>query len=303
MIDVPSAQTGYNLMHRILAAIVHAVLVLLIGCSRAELPPFDFEKWKTLSPEKRQQYDVVFFNEMQTWNVNSNRYPPGQSHLERRAEFERMAADGYLPAYVAVRLAGIWPAEERHDPEALQMLLDEAARGDVSAMCAVVVMPIKNSLLTEEDRRNLGLKMMTTAAQRGHGACMGSYGGALLLGNVPGIRSNAQAAMSLLFESARQGYYVAASRLFYVRQARSFKGEFDFTDRLELERAMCWGRLAEQHTNWAGFSNFLGRLRDHARANNRPDLIEASYRLDPKRVPITERAVKPEDCIRLEKGG
>ena len=131
---------------------------------------------------------------------------------------------------------------------------------------------------------------------------MGSYGGALLLGNIPEIPQDRKTGIPLLLESARQGYYVAVSRLFYSRQAKVFTNEFDFTNRTELNRALCWGRLAEQHTNWAGFDHFLGKLRDYARANNRPDLMEQSDRFDLKRVPNTEKAVKPEDCIQLEKG-
>jgi hypothetical protein len=288
-----------NLLIRILGL---AMAFMLSGCAQADLPPFDISKWRQISPEKKRQYDVVFFNEIETWNLNSNRYSPDRSHIERRAEFEKMSTDGYFPAYAAIRLAGIWPAQERDDPEALEMLLKEAERGDTSAMCAVLVTPQKRELWGERNYREISRKLMVAASAQGHGACMGYYGGALLLGNIPEIPQNRKAAIPLLLESAKQGYYVAAFRLFQVRRAKIFTNEFDFTNREELERALCWGRLAEQHTNWAGFHHFLGTLRDYARANNRPDLMEQSYRLDHSRVPITEKAVKPEDCIQLEKG-
>ena len=132
---------------------------------------------------------------------------------------------------------------------------------------------------------------------------MAWYGGALLLGNLPYIAHDRKAAMPLLLESARQGYYVAAKRLFSIRYLKALQNTFDFTDRPELERALCWGRLAQQHTNWAGLDAFLYTLHEYARAHERPDLVALGDRVDPKRVPITERAVTPDNCIRLEQEG
>src|SRR5262245_10368806 len=185
-------------------------LFTLNGVCLAGLPPFDYQKAKTLSEERHRQYDVVFFNEIETWNVNSNRYVTDSS-IKRRAEFEQMARDGYLPAYAALRLASIWPATEQHDPEALEMLLKEANRGDASAMCAVVVTPIKQSNWQGKDHAAVK-NFMRDSAAKGQGGCMAWYGGALLLGNLPGVAQDRKAAMPLLLESARQGYYVAAKR-------------------------------------------------------------------------------------------
>lgn len=106
----------------------------------------------------------------------------------------------------------------------------------------------------------------------------------------------------MLFASAREGYYVAASRMFNFRQEKAFQNQFDFSNRNELKRVLCWGRLAEQHTNWARFDYFLGLLRDYAREHDRPDLVEMSRPYDPRLVPITQIVVKPEDCIQLEQG-
>jgi hypothetical protein len=275
-------------------------LFSLSGLSLAELPPFDYQKAKMLSEGKRRQYDVIFFNEIETWNLNSNRYVTDSS-IKRRAEFERMARDGYLPAYAALRLASIWPATRQHDPEALEMLLREAERGDASAMCAVMVTPMERSSWQGKDAAAITWNFMRDSAAKGHGGCMAWYGGALLLGNLPNIPQDRKAAMPLLLESARQGYYVAAKRLFGIRYSLALKKAFDFSNAEELERALCWGRLAQQHTNWAGFDWFLGELRDYARKNGRRDLMEQSYRFDPRRVPITQAAVNVEDCIPLEK--
>jgi hypothetical protein len=287
---------------------VFAFLVMAVSlvCTGADFPPFDYEKAKTLSPEKRRQYDLVFFNEIETWQYNTQRFPGPNANAQRKAEFQRMADDGYLPAYVAIRLLGIFPAEERIDSEALNMLIREANAGDISAMCAVSRMPItqknwqQKDVVAQKDVREILTRFVRDGARRGHGACEADFGSWLLLGNFPGVAEDRNAAMPLLLDSAKQGYFLPASRLFVIRFLKALKKEFDFGDNAELARALCWGRLAQQHTNWTSFDVFLGLLRDYARANNRPDLMEQSYRLDPTRAPITEQAVKPEDCIHLE---
>jgi len=289
-----------HIYYRALAALV-LVVAIVSGSAASDIPFFDFEKAKALSLETRRQYDVVFFNDIETWNLDSNRYVT-DSFIKRKAEFQQMAHEGYLPAYVALRLLGIWPVEERYDPEALDMLLKQAEAGDSSAMCAILAIPMKRDNWRRMDMPSIAIKFEREGVAKGHGACMAYYGGSLLLGNSPRIKQDRKAAMPLLLESARQGYYVAASRLFYFRYSKVMQNTFDFADDAEVDRALCWGRLAQQHTNWAGFDMFLNALRKYAHTNNRSDLTEKSFRLDPQRIPITERAVSPGDCIRLEQG-
>lgn len=284
--------------------LVPALCVFLSSCARADLPPFDYEKAKQLSLEKHREYDVIFFNEVVIWNMNSNRYgsDTGASNIGRDVEFRRMAGDGYLPAYVALRLLDIVRGNELDDPEALAMLLKAADAGDASAMCAFMAIPFKRSLLPYEKIVAISRKMEERGLAQNHPACMARKGAQYLLGLEPSVQKDTKAAMPLLLESARQGYYVAEDALFNLRYLKVLKHQFDFTDQRELRRALCWGRLAEQHTNWAGFDDFLGQLKDYARENDRPDLLELSLSYDPRRVPITETVVKPEACIQLEKG-
>lgn len=285
--------------------LVPALCAFLSGCARADLPPFDYEKAKQLSPEKRRAYDVIFFNEVVVWRMNSNRYGKGvmDSNIGRDAEFRRMAGDGYLPAYVALRLLDIVRGNERDDPEAVAMLLKAADEGDASAMCAFAAIPI-NSLdeASYAERSARGIRMVERGFALGHPACMASKGAQYLLGFPPKVPQDTKAAMPLLLESARQDYYVAASLLFGLRYGKALARQFDFTDLNEFKRALCWGRLAEQHTNWAGFDYFLELLGNYAKANDRSDLLELSYPYAPRRVPITETVVKPENCIQLEQG-
>lgn len=276
----------------------------LSGCSRVDFSPFDYEKYKNLNPDKRREYDVIFFNEIVVWNMNSNRYGKGinDSYMGRKAEFEHMAEDGYLPAYVALRLLDIERGNERSDPDALNMLLKAADTGDASAMCSFIVMPLWKTISSDEERRVLVVKMKERGLALKHPACMAYRGGDLYFGNASGIPQDTQAAMPLLFEAARQGYYVAARTMFSLRYQQALAHKFDFSNLNEFKRALCWGRLAEQHTNWAGFDAFIGQLKDYARLNARADLLEISYPYDPRRIPITQAVVKPDDCIQLEQG-
>ncbi|OIQ85375.1 hypothetical protein GALL_327690 [mine drainage metagenome] len=289
-----------------------SLLVLLFAISlsaflsnyaRAELPTFDYEKAKQLSLEKRREYDVIFSNEVVIWNLNSNRYGSGVmgSNIGRKAEFERMAGDGYLPAYVALRLLDIMRGNERNDPEAVAMLLKAADGGDASAMCAFNEIPM-HSTLSHETNVAIGRKMEERGLAQNHPACVARRGTQYLYGLDSSVPKDTKAAMPLLIESARQGYYIAARAMFGLRYQKALAGQFDFSDRKELKRALCWGRLAQQHTNWAGFDYFLGLFRDYARKNDRSDLLELSYPYDPRRVPITQAVVKPEECIQLEQG-
>src|SRR5262249_52460760 len=150
----------------------------------SEAEPFDFEKSKRLSVEKRQQYDLVFFNELEVWDKNSNRYG-AQSPIKRRAEFLEMARDGYLPAYSAIRLLGIWPAAERTDPDALAMLIKSAEAGDVSAECAVALIPVTRRNWGDRDSVRIRLNLVREGLQKQHGACQAVYGSWLLLGSLP----------------------------------------------------------------------------------------------------------------------
>lgn len=289
---------------QVFALLVFLLCTFWVVSVRADLPPFDYEKAKQLSPEKQRTYDVIFFNEIAIWDMSGNRYGSGlgDSFFEREAEFQRMAKDGYLPAYAALRLLKIIGGEMRHDPEALAMLLKAAKGGDASAMCALVAIPQITGLMPESERIDMASRMVVQGAALGHGACEGLYGKFLQTGLVSKFPRDIQAAKPLLLESARQGYYVGAKGMFGLRFMKALSHQFDFSDQAEFRRALCWGRLAEQHTNWTGFHDFLGMMRDYARINNRPDLVELSRPYDPQRVPITQIVVKPEDCIQLESG-
>ena len=282
------------------ALFLASLLMSLIGCTHVKLAQFDEEKAKQLSSEKRSEYDRVFFNEIAIWNMNGHRYgpKPEDSFVGRKNEFKRMAADGYLPAYVALRLLDFERGVELEDKEALNMLLKAADEGDVSAMCAFMAIPFKRTMMPYEEIGAIAQRLLERDSAKQHPACMPRLTGQYLL--VEPERMNIKVAMPLLLESARQGYYVSERTLFSLRFQKALRQQFDFSEQSELKKALCWGRLAEQHTNHAGLDHFLGLLREYARENNRQDLVEMSYPYDPRRIPIAKIVVKPEDCIELE---
>lgn len=293
-------------MNQFLNAIALVAMLLITGACSAEPPPFDEAKAKLLTAEKRRAYDVVFFNEMETWNMNSNRYSTDPDFNFRRAEeFERMAAEGHFISWVALQLVdmrrGLYLKDE-NAKEALTLLIKAAESGDASSSCALMVTPTEDDLFPYDQRIALTRKLKPSRMTQGHPACKAYYGRMLLLGNITEVPQDRKAALPLLFDAAREGYFVASTAFFYPRKIKVLDKEFDFTDIPELDRALCWGRLAAQHTNWVFFDDFVDKLRDYARKHDRPDLIERSRRFDPRVVPITQAVVTADDCIPLEQG-
>ena len=216
-----------------------------------------------------------------------------------------MAQDGYLPAYVALRVFSFREGTRFADKAALQLLRDAAEKGDVSAMCAMML-PITLDVVDQTPGfREARERLLQLGAEKGHGACLA-------------VRGSRQRALPDLLEAARQGYFGAHRSLFYIRKTELQDKDFKFSDPLELRRTLCWGRLAQQHTNWVGFDIFLSTLKGILPRNLAPEDVERldpqrRYRAkvapeylplldayDPGKVPIARKVVTPETCIALE---
>lgn len=329
---VPRAKTWAS-------GILLIMTLALAGWAVAEPAPFDSEKAKKLTLEKRHEYDVIFANEMDIRDSNSNRYideflathPEEQakqigSHYQRRyEEVSAMAADGYLPAYVALRLFDIRKGRRIEDVAALKMLMNAGAQGDVSAMCAFFVLPL---IATQIDHvpgfREAREQSMQMGAELKHGRCLAVRGHrtAMHVGKEPdGITpsvslADVDKALPDLFESARQGYYAAHWSLYRIRWMQLQQKDYKVSGPLELERVLCWGRLAQQHANEAGFDSNIRELTGYlARGLPReqveqfprglrpkipPEYLPLIDRYHPVKVPITRKVAAPERCIELE---
>jgi hypothetical protein len=303
-------------MHRLLL-IAFLAPITVLAAPTDSLAGFDYDKAKQLSEERRQQYDVVFFNEVAIWQYNSNRYlsqaqatssrkeqtrGAGTSYQKRFEEFRAMANDGYMPAYAALRLLNIRGGGQLDDPAALDLLIDYAESGDLSSMCALRAIQLTTVIADKAPRyAEAAARLTEEGAKRGHPAC-------LLTKAMMQIRyvGDWRAVIDLeelkpyLLPGAEQGYY-RAHQTFYRARAQAADFElFDFDNRQDLLRTLCWGRLAQQHTNWAMFDAFLGKLRRYATSHDRPDLKQLASQYDQEIVPITTHVVEPKDCIRLE---
>lgn len=303
-------------MHRLPLLAFLAPIIVLGGC--ADVPPrFDYDKARRLSEERRQQYDVVFFNEVAIWQYNSNRYlseaqatssrkeqtrAAGTSYQKRFEEFRAMANDGYVPAYAALRLLNIRRGGQLDDPAALDLLIDYAESGDLSSMCALRAIQLTTVIADKAPRyAEAAARLTEEGAKRGHAACLLTKA-AMQIRFVGDWRAviDLEKLKPYLLPGAEQGYY-RAHRTFYLARAQAADfDEFDFANRKDLLRTLCWGRLAQQHTNWTGFDAFLAKLRRYATSHDRPDLKRLASQYDQEIVPITTHIVQPKDCIRLE---
>lgn len=315
------------------------VVVVLAGWALAAPPSFDYEKAKQLSPEKRREYDVIFANEMAIWTSNSNRYideyldthPEEQARLagfqykRRHEELSAMAADGYLPAYAALRLFDIRKGREMKDSVALKLLMDAADKGDVSAMCGMNELPFISTQLEDvPEFSEAQARALTKGANLGHGGCLANRGVRRALrfskgsdGITPAIfLADVDGSLPDLFESARQGYYRAHRTLYRTRWMQLEKKDFQLSGPLELERVLCWGRLAQQHANSTFFDADIRELTGYvARGLPReqveqlprglwpkvsPKYLPLIDRYSPYKVPITRRVATAEHCIEFE---
>jgi hypothetical protein len=213
-----------------------------------------------------------------------------------------MANDGYMPAYAALRLLNIRWGGHLDDPAALDLLIDYAESGDSSSMCALRAIQLTTVIADKAPRyAEAAARLTEEGAKRGHPAC-------LLTKAMMQIRyvGDYRAVIDLeelkpyLLPGAEQGYYHAHEIFYRARAQAADFWLFDFDNRKDLLRTLCWGRLAQQHTNWASFDSFLAKLRRYAKSHDRPDLKQLASQYDQEIVPITTHVVEPKDCIRLE---
>jgi hypothetical protein len=128
------------------------------------LGPFDPDTARKLSPEKRREYDVRFFNEM---FVKDDHPTDARYQL-----FKKMADEGFEVAHLALRLFDIRLGGNRYRPEAWPRLKALAAEGDLSAIC----LHAKYTYIFEPklDQRVV-FEAVRAAAEAGHPHCSGIY--------------------------------------------------------------------------------------------------------------------------------
>lgn len=241
-----------------------------------DLPPFDQEKAKTLSPEKRTEYDRLLFNEL-TYRARGSRRHTIDT---REAEWLAMAADGHELSYLTLTTVTAGSGYAPHEPEKAYARLEELIQaGDAGAMCLYYW-----AVLNWQDPYYEQAKVyLQRGSDLGHPECQRQF--AILLtpnvdkdlkGNLP---TNDQKAFQLLIASASKGY--GAPHYLYLY----FKDR-GLSEAANVERAYCWATVFYDNFEQDGRNDrfrteamFLEGVREYAETHNRPDLTKLSEQL------------------------
>lgn len=243
---------------------------------RNDLPPFDHEKAKALSPEKRTEYDRLLFNEITKWDSGSRRH----TRETREVEWESMAANGHELSYWFLRS---WSPTRGQfsNKKALKRLGELAEQGDTSAMCGYI------AILTYEDQHNKKLyskafDYLRRGTELGHPACQEQLGNLLIGVGAKylrdGMKIDVPRGYALLTEAAEAGYDVGSLYIFFL-----WRG---VTNAKNVERTYCWAYIDYEYFE-ADVRNdqfrtevrWLREVRDFAEKNNRSDLLQLADRL------------------------
>ena len=171
------------------------------GQGRHDLPPFDQEKARTLSPAKRAEYDRLLFNELPYWSAGSRRH----NLYTREAEWERMAADGHELSYLTLEV--ISPTKGKFSPDRALTRLDElVGQNDAGAMCLYYWL----AAATNDKHYQQGVTYLKRGSDLGQPECQRQLG-QLMMPDAPpawrvGLPVDEKAAYGLFVSSALKGY-------------------------------------------------------------------------------------------------
>jgi hypothetical protein len=244
------------------------------------------------TPEQWRAYDRLFFNEATLWHHNSAAYGP----RTRPRLFKEMAANGFKVAALAPQLLTTGASRDRTAAkksfESLRLL---AESGDTSAMCFMPLAWSRSVLEEGFPSYDSMLPYIKRGAASGHPYCRLVV--ARLYGSgSAGFPKDMDRAMQMVREVAREGYYEAHVALF-----RTYAERVPAYDDLDtLRKALCWGRLAQQHSNWARFDWYTDKMRAFAVANGRRNLLELEKEWDTRSVPVEVKHTTPNDCLAME---
>lgn len=201
------------------------------------------ERQLTLDVQKKRQFDEVFFNEIWLWNQTSRRYGK-PSGAKRQIEFEAMAEQGYLPAYVALKMFDFEKPSKSPDAAAFSLLRQAADAGDVSSSCALIPIWAWNNIEGYPRKFEWAQKYIEYGAKEGHFACHELL--AALYRKKIVIPPDEGAERRLLLLAAKAGYTHA-----YIVLMASLQINDRFAE-AKFERAMCWDVASTLYRPFAG---------------------------------------------------
>lgn len=219
-----------------------ALSVALVGCTSTNNEQL-IKKQLAISAEQKLKFDQVFFNEIDLWNQTSWRYG-APSGAKRQKEFEAMAKQGYLPAYVALKMFDFENQTKSPDAAAFKLLRQAADAGDVSSACALIPIWSWNNIDGYPRKFEWAQQYIVFGTKAGHFACQEQMAALYRHGIVS--PPDAGTERQLLLLAARAGYTHAFVVLLATLQIdnRFVSGN--------LERAMCWHVASTLYKPFAG---------------------------------------------------
>lgn len=212
----------------------------LVGCASTNNEQL-VKKQLALSTEQKLKYDRVFFNEIDLWNQTSWRYG-APSGAKRQKEFEAMAEQGYLPAYVALKMFDFEKQTKSPDAAAFKLLRQAADAGDVSSACALIPIWSWNNIEGYPRKLEWAQEYIELGTRAGHFACQVQMAQLYRKGIVQPHHAGEERRLLLL--AAQAGYSYA-----FVGLEASLK----VMDKIlvkNLDRSLCWEVASFLYTPW-----------------------------------------------------
>ncbi|WP_301101734.1 hypothetical protein [Propionivibrio sp.] len=284
---------------------VVAVLSLpLMACGQATAPSaYNPAKASLLSEEKRREYDIQLANELATWNTNTTRCNR-DAYTDpdcRENFFRQLAADGYEIADIVSQIYFPKQGVIKQNLEAYERLHQLAEAGDKSALCFApyvlgrmgekkTVWPYTGEREAKYTRRGVALGLPLCAINEFYAYWNG----------VNGYPKDHQMAHQRLLDAAKAGLFFAQMNLSYDYEKEGF------SDLHTIRKALCWGRLADQHSPSSGLWSYANSLRLAAWDPNdrqkllHPEFMQLAKEWDPAATPHHIKHATIEECIQLE---
>lgn len=221
---------------------------------RHDLPPFDHEKAKRLSPAKRAEYERSLFNELRDWNTGTPKYMGRDGTNRREADWMTMAQDGYELAYITLQVLQPSTGIRYSVKKPLARLSELADGADAGAMC---LYPLLSNMGSERERakyREQARANWRRGAEFGHPACLSRVGFFLMTG-IQGFPKDVRAGFDASVKAERAGYDGAGSVAAYIARQ-------EMTSAVEWTRYYCWQMQASQYSSYANPESVLRELRN-----------------------------------------
>lgn len=239
-----------GLIKAVLSTLLLAVALCapLVGC-QAQTPPetFDRAKAAALTPERRSQVDVAFFNDFVARDMPGGMWESGASH-PRGGRIHALAEEGFEVAWLAERLYNFHRFGYRDTPHAgyywdrIKALADG---GDASAQCflAKSVWELREYGFFKPPKADMdkAYDYLEKAAAQGQAQCSGDWGN-YRYENAPAKRAE------LNLDGAKKGCAECMVRV---------TGAYERGDDLprDLSKAWCWILEAQRASDSVSYEN------------------------------------------------